>query len=379
MKFRFPALPFLAVALLALAQQVMAVSPEDSLRLVNQGRQAAADTAGAAPATKPVVPADTVPRIVKIWCPEMTNDSVGHFDHQLVFTLSSMAPFVGQEDNLVLYVDGLPMPALKGVANYSAKEITFRLNRDPELLKMFTFGTNKESFRFSPGVLNGYFIRVEKDNFTVVLFAWGTLFLAGLITATSIFLVLYLGVFKKNPRSVLLRESLGGGGNDQNKPFSLSKVQLAFWTVIIGTSILYLWLITGEYNLLTPQAMLLLGISVTTTGLSAVVGTQHSEQEKAMLEQMQSDGFFVDILSDAKGISITRMQNFLFTLIYGLIFVVTVARQLKMPEFDNNALILMGISSGAYVLYKVVENKGAVPSQNPPAQDGGGEGSPPAQ
>ena len=47
----------------------------------------------------------------------------------------------------------------------------------------------------------------------------------------------------------------------------------------------------------------------------------------------------------------------LWTVILGIIFALRVYGYQQMPEFSENYLLLMGVSSGAYVLLKTVESR----------------------
>ena len=66
----------------------------------------------------------------------------------------------------------------------------------------------------------------------------------------------------------------------------------------------------------------------------------------------KSDGFLFDILSDSEGVNIHRFQMIVWTLIMGFVFVKNVLVNLDMPQFDENLLAVMGISSGTYVGFK---------------------------
>src|SRR6185503_20122297 len=70
-----------------------------------------------------------------------------------------------------------------------------------------------------------------------------------------------------------------------------------------------------------------------------------------------SRGFLKDVLSDESGISIHRLQLFVWTLVLGIIFCTVVYGSLEMPQFSNTLLGLMGISSGTYLGLKVPETK----------------------
>jgi hypothetical protein len=104
----------------------------------------------------------------------------------------------------------------------------------------------------------------------------------------------------------------------------------------------------------------LLGISV----ITSVTATSIDQSRKPMPTGLavlpsKSDGFLFDILSDSEGVNIHRFQMIVWTLIMGFVFVKNVLVNLDMPQFDENLLAVMGISSGTYVGLKIPENKRA--------------------
>ena len=52
--------------------------------------------------------------------------------------------------------------------------------------------------------------------------------------------------------------------------------------------------------------------------------------------------FFTDLVSDHRGVSFHRFQIAVWTLVLGIIFVLEVIDNLKMPEFSDTLLALMG-------------------------------------
>jgi hypothetical protein len=68
-----------------------------------------------------------------------------------------------------------------------------------------------------------------------------------------------------------------------------------------------------------------------------------------------SDGFLLDLLSDANGVTFHRFQMFAWTVVLGFLFCVGVYKNLAMPEFGATLLALMGISSGTYLGFKIPE------------------------
>ncbi|MGL5891900.1 MAG: hypothetical protein ACRC3B_18550, partial [Bacteroidia bacterium] len=149
------------------------------------------------------------------------------------------------------------------------------------------------------------------------------------------------------------------GAKNTNGAYSLAKVQLAFWTVIIILSETYIWCITGVLPDLSASSLILLGLSVGTTALSTAVG--YANELKG---QTTSGSFWTDIISDsAKVPSLHRVQMVIWTLLIGFYFVRQSWLHFSMPDISDNLLILMGISSGTYVAFKTQERKTAPVAQ----------------
>lgn len=135
----------------------------------------------------------------------------------------------------------------------------------------------------------------------------------------------------------------------KGRPFSLARVQMAWWFILTLGAYAYIWLKTGElYNTMPDSILTLMGISAGTTVLSAVVDTNVPERHAE-----ESCGFFNDILSDSDSISFHRFQMLVWTIVLGFIFVNKVSATLIMPDFDTQLLGLMGISSATYLGFKI--------------------------
>ena len=150
------------------------------------------------------------------------------------------------------------------------------------------------------------------------------------------------------------------------RPYSWSRVQLAWWSIIILSSfIAVLW---AEPQHIAPtldySVVILLGISAVTTTTAKVI-----EVSEAVSPMLQSPGenFFFDILSDNNGVSIARFQTVVFNLVFGIWFIAVVAHNLPappkgdisliIPHIDNTNLALLGLSSATYAAMKTAENK----------------------
>ena len=163
------------------------------------------------------------------------------------------------------------------------------------------------------------------------------------------------------PEKLLVKDE---NDNPIQTPYSLARTQLAFWTFVIFISFLFIYITKGEFNSINSTALILLGISSTTAGASILI--DKGEEKKEMEEEEKdkkpfiykpSQGLITDIISDKNGVSIHRLQNVAFNLIYGAIFLITVYQTQQMPVFDENQWILLGISAGAYTGLKVTEKR----------------------
>jgi hypothetical protein len=185
-------------------------------------------------------------------------------------------------------------------------------------------------------------------------------------------------------------------------PFSLAKVQMAWWLFFVVSAFLLIWLAVGDFNSMTTSALVLLGISAGTAAGSKLVDSSKQKtaqnlqatttvlnrqiaeaggaarpavqaeaikvaQAQVQLQDLQrpaeeikSEGFLTDIMSDDTGVSVHRFQMVVWTAVLTVIFVSKVCQDFAMPEFSSTLLTLMGISSGAYLTLKVPE-KHSVP------------------
>jgi hypothetical protein len=186
-------------------------------------------------------------------------------------------------------------------------------------------------------------------------------------------LALFLAVLVRLARrTALLRDPAPPGGNGKLAPYSLSRFQLAFWSFIVVAAYVFIWLITGELDTITGSVLGLLGIGSATALSAKLIDTSKPAAETAEAgtaaastpepipaKHTVSRGFLRDVLSDAGGISLYRLQLFVWTLVLGIIFISSVYHGLQMPQFSTTLLGLMGISSGTYVGFKVPESRAA--------------------
>lgn len=205
----------------------------------------------------------------------------------------------------------------------------------------------------------------------------------------------------------------------QRRPYSLSAVQGAWWFILIVFSFIFIWLVTGQQDL-SSTALILLSISLGTALGATVIDVnkkasgvsdqtnpaelnqllsekQKIEEELEELKRRKKEaegfaekkaeydkkieeirqkfpgaigpaheGFLLDILSDASGISFHRFQMMVWTVVLGVLFISSVLGRLAMPEFSTTLLALMGISAGTFLGFKIPENNNVPTAPKPP-------------
>lgn len=179
----------------------------------------------------------------------------------------------------------------------------------------------------------------------ILIMAYKTWFVVSLLFV--IFLVIAFMYLAKTTDMLRITGELPESGR---KPYSLARVQMAAWFLVIICSwlLLYVWL--HRFNVLSESIMILMGITAGTG-----VGGMAIDNNKTESVPQRSAGFFKDVISDNYTISLFRFQNFAWTLVLIIVFIHCVFVYLKMPEFDTTLLLLMGISSGTYLGAKVTE------------------------
>jgi len=164
----------------------------------------------------------------------------------------------------------------------------------------------------------------------------------------------------------------------QKKPYSFARVQMAWWTVIVAGSYLYIimnrigWAdnidASATCSIINNSTLILLGIGVSTTAAGRIIDNSQSNGDRHQDEE--SEGLILDIISDANGVSIHRLQSLIFTFTFGVMFIVKVYNGVHgatscvvMPDFSTTELTLMGLSSATYAALKVGENSNSDPVQ----------------
>jgi len=180
-------------------------------------------------------------------------------------------------------------------------------------------------------------------------------------------IVVYLIYVRKNLTGLLKDESTVLPVAD--RPYSLSRTLFFYWTIIIVFSVCYIGIVSDNMTTIDNGVLILIGIVAGTTTAGKLIDTNQIQNPDitTRIQDFPSQNFFTDIISDGNGISISRFQTVVFNIIYGCSFLAIVVTQNVLYNFPPSTLTLLGISSGAYALLKIPENK---PSVNQPAAVG---------
>lgn len=191
------------------------------------------------------------------------------------------------------------------------------------------------------------------------------------------------------------------------RSFSLGRSQMAFWTFLIALAFAYLFTTTGTSDVLSSQALVLMGISgatglgavaidksrddsvrqvvealqqlglntpadvaelnaqvaalrtqqatspATATALSLNAALARQRQAKVLMHPYKTTGSMLrDLVSEDGGATVHRVQMVMWTLILGWTFMAGCFGAVRMPELSNELLAVMGISGGTYFGFK---------------------------
>jgi hypothetical protein len=298
------------------------------------------------------------------------------FNKRIVIYVSGPTGLFENQSNDAIYINNIRMPydVNFNCPCVNAKDTTIKYftltcslaKQDSVWNKWYGFKDNYLGVRVDIGIKDRQYTCTGNNNLSIKMFdrsglVWASAFAIILLIVS----VLLAFVFKTN----LIKDK---SSQPDKKPYSLSRFQLLWWTVIIISCYILLFAIRDDFALLSQSTLILLGISVAGTSFAAVVDYRQSDQDRH--QDQPGVNFIQDVLSDDEGISVHRYQNLIFTFIFGIIFFYKVLATGNMPNFGPLELSLMGLSTAAYVGLKTSENKTsstATPTSTPTPAGGG--------
>jgi hypothetical protein len=352
--------------------------------------QAPAPAPGAQPPA--AVPADTAAagpllevREVKTLATE--DSTVAQLGDRVEITLQGLRGWLANSESrcesLVLFLDGI---AIKGTEPDScdpySETVYFQLDRTHDsneawhVLLEEPLGFYRE-IQVSVGPEGSLAFPTRIKKFRLEILPKKAFFVYFVVLA----LMLVIGVQLARRTNLLRDREIIGLPPGQFAPYSLSRFQLAFWSFLVVAAYIFIWLVTEELDTITGSVLALLGIGAGTAlgarlidsgtpanappapvaapGTGGAEGTAPAAVPAPARPNKPavSQGFVRDILADEQGISLHRLQLFVWTLVLGVIFVADVYNRLTMPQFSTTLLGLMGLSSGTYLGFKVPETR----------------------
>lgn len=273
-----------------------------------------------------------------------------------------------RKQEIGLFVDGLWDKDTPIINTSTPDQIKFALDRNADNKQLWksvlvagVLGSNRK-MTLAVGTADAQDLTEE---WSTVLRPFNTLRVA---LSGTVFLMLLGLIFWQGRVGTMLRDP-------GTHTYSLSRVQMAWWTVVSLFSIVFIWSVTGEVQTLSTTMLGLMGIGAGTALGAAVVDASKTTAAAAttvvvapsavVINQPPpvpapvnlgpSLGFLNDILSDSNGFAFHRVQMLIWTLLVSLIFVYGVVSTLAIPDVDSTFLALLGISNGTYLGFKLPE------------------------
>lgn len=288
------------------------------------------------------------------------------------------APLIASQrkDHYTLMINNVPYGDVKSVSPTLNDELHFDLTQNGKIHKkllknLYRFGYPVQDIRVSVANSDNEYIEIPptlKSNFQLALYnpsfvnsAW---ILVGIIVLLFFFISMKHDMLRDGDGRFLNNNQFLTEEEEKKqkfyRTFSWSKTQLAWWTMIIFVSFIYIAAVTNDINQLNITVVILLGISAGTTFAGQIAG-----QNRLPLEHTPkvSQGFLIDILSEYYGgpVSVYRFQSIIFNFALGLMFLYNSLVTLELPTYDTEVLTLLGISSATYAGLKAFENQKPTP------------------
>jgi hypothetical protein len=289
---------------------------------------------------------------------EPTDGEIAKFGDTIEFTISNIERMYDKRtltNPIILYANRLPLEGIVGHFMITdMKKVEFILVQSAidhsDWNEILRTGFNKKTLFINVGLKDGSLMTETSVPMPFHLRSMLEFIPFLLLVFFLVVLTVYL-VWKKG----LLRVNTGGDNS-----YSLSTLHLFFWTSIILISYAVIWYTCNDINAMEPSCLILIGISAGTASAGTIINNSlKKSQSPDPADVNKSEGFFNDIFSENKAISIHRYQIVVFNLVVGVFFLYNVFSELKMPVLNETILTLLGISSATYASLKAIQVKSA--------------------
>ncbi len=228
---------------------------------------------------------------------------------------------------------------------------------------------NKQSITVPLSIryMEGSKILTTVEDFIVVFYEDRKQRMIYAFSGVGLIVLILIGILSNTGLTILRDKTIneisvnGVISDDAKAPFSLSRTQLAYWTIIVVIAYIAIWIESGAFMHLTAQVLTLLGISAATTVGANMIDNadiRNARTRTRHQEHNDTDSFVLNIISDKYGPSVYRFQNVIFSIVIGSYFLYRVFLDYEIPDLDTNLMVLMGISSTTYLAIKNGENSG---------------------
>jgi|GEM_PF-3658269 len=255
----------------------------------------------------------------------------------------------GYRNPVVLYLDGVAMQHIPGYVKEAVPDtIFFALRRagDAQWNALLSKDFFTKSYLAAVGFRDG---SVMSANAVPLPFSPRNNLYENVLIGLFFLLLIAFTVYLIDKKDLLLEETNG------TRTYSLAKTQLWYWSSIILFSFFVIWYITDDINTIEPSSLVLLGISLGTSGVSKVIDNAGTTGAAGAPLKQSSGGFWTDILTESGVATVHRFQIVMFNLVIGFFFIFKVFGTLKMPVLNDTLLLLMGISSATFTTLKALQ------------------------
>ncbi|MEH2172773.1 hypothetical protein [Nostoc sp.] len=93
----------------------------------------------------------------------------------------------------------------------------------------------------------------------------------------------------------IVRDFTPKASDPKDKRFSLARCQMAFWFFLVIASFLFVWLITGAYDIITPSVLGLIGIASGTALAAAAIDVSKPKDIKSQINDIADSNTLITL------------------------------------------------------------------------------------
>ena len=207
--------------------------------------------------------------------------------------------------DLVVYLDGIPFKS-RLIRRDGPDQVKIRLQptSDSKTAWSQLLGRPTEftrSIKLSVGSIAGQQLPSQDLYVHVISTAWLSFYIVLLVVLLILFgqMAARSSIIRESttlPAAVGLDTTITSTAVDY-KPYSLAKLQMAVWFFLVLAAFLFIWIVTGQYDSITPQVLGLMGIATGTALGAAVIDDNKNRSAANELTDLRPrcDGLWAEI------------------------------------------------------------------------------------